>query len=78
VLGVRPEHLSLSDTGWPVRLQAVEMLGAERLLHGRLGDEPLVLRIRGDAPFPPVGSSVWVQPNPHQLHSFDTQTGRRI
>src|SRR4051812_23318668 len=42
VLGVRPEHVELglaaSATGWPVKVQALEMLGAERLVYGSLGE----------------------------------------
>ncbi|MFL5262572.1 MAG: ABC transporter ATP-binding protein, partial [Anaeromyxobacteraceae bacterium] len=41
VLGVRPEHVEigseLSAAAWPLRVQALEMLGAERLVYGLLG-----------------------------------------
>ena len=43
ILGIRPEHLSLSSEidghGWPVQVSALEMLGAERLGYARLGEE---------------------------------------
>jgi sn-glycerol 3-phosphate transport system ATP-binding protein len=45
ILGVRPEHLAVAQgepgTGevrWTLKVEVVEMLGAERLVHGRLGD----------------------------------------
>ncbi|PWQ83421.1 sn-glycerol-3-phosphate ABC transporter ATP-binding protein UgpC, partial [Stenotrophomonas maltophilia] len=35
ILGVRPEHLKLDQTGWTVQVEHVELLGAERLVYGR-------------------------------------------
>src|SRR4051794_26215572 len=40
ILGVRPEHTGLSQTGatgWEMRVEALEMLGAERLVYGQVG-----------------------------------------
>ena len=38
--GIRPEHLDVGDDGaWAVRTKTVELLGAERLIYGRVGDE---------------------------------------
>ena len=38
VLGVRPEHVEIHPDGaWPMVVETIEMLGAERLVHGRLG-----------------------------------------
>ena len=38
VMGVRPEHVELGTddgaAGWPLRVEALEMLGAERLVYG--------------------------------------------
>src|SRR5215213_2957251 len=44
ILGIRPEHLDIVDNGWTVRVETTELLGAERLVYGRLGDEPLIIR----------------------------------
>ncbi|HPW30779.1 MAG TPA: sn-glycerol-3-phosphate ABC transporter ATP-binding protein UgpC, partial [Rhodoferax sp.] len=35
ITGVRPEHLDITPTGWALQVEAVEMLGAERLVYGR-------------------------------------------
>jgi sn-glycerol 3-phosphate transport system ATP-binding protein len=78
ILGVRPEHLVLSDSGWPLLVDTVELLGAERLIHARLGDELLTVRTEEAVPAPAQGSTIHVQPVPGKLHWFDRTTGRRI
>ncbi len=86
ILGLRPEHTELSQsatTGWPLQVEALEMLGAERLVYGRLGtsasNEPL-FTVRMDATRvpPKVGASVWLQTSPEHLHWFDPATTRRV
>jgi len=39
ILGIRPEHLQLTPgQGWSLLVETVELLGAERLVHARLGE----------------------------------------
>ena len=78
VLGMRPEHLHLDGTGWPMRVDLVEMLGAERLVHGRVGAQALTVRIDGMLSPPAAGSSVGVTVAPGNLHWFDPATRRRV
>jgi len=83
LLGVRPEHLRIVPQplpdSWTVQVEAVEMLGAERLLYTRLGTEALIVRIdERAAPPPPLGSTLHVQPQPGCLHRFDRSTGKRL
>jgi len=78
VLGVRPEHLSLEPGGWPMRVELVEMLGAERLVHGRIGEAAITVRIEGTAVPPTAGQTVGVAAAPAQLHWFDPKTSRRV
>ncbi|WP_296870827.1 sn-glycerol-3-phosphate ABC transporter ATP-binding protein UgpC [Tibeticola sp.] len=78
ILGIRPEHLVLADGGWPLQVDTVELLGAERLIHARLGDELLTVRTDEATPAPALGSTVHVRPLPDKLHWFDAATGRRI
>jgi len=78
ILGVRPEHATVGEAGWPMHVDLVEMLGAERLVHGRLGDAAFTVRIDGtDAP-PASGQLVPLRVAPGQLHWFDPQTQRRV
>ena len=78
-LGVRPEHLDITaNGGWTVRVDTVELLGAERLVYGRVGHEPLIVRIEEGAPAPRPGDTIHVTPRANRLHRFDGQTGKRI
>ncbi len=83
LLGLRPEHAGHPDgaaggTGWPLQVELVEMLGAERLVHGRLGGQDFTWRLDATLPAPAVGSTQWLHPSERQLHWFDPATTRRI
>jgi sn-glycerol 3-phosphate transport system ATP-binding protein len=78
ILGVRPEHVALADTGWPLRVELVEMLGAERLVHGRLGEQGFTLRIDGTERPPAPGTTVSLRVDARQMHWFEPQTQRRV
>jgi sn-glycerol 3-phosphate transport system ATP-binding protein len=83
LLGLRPEHAghpdgAASGTGWPLRVELVEMLGAERLVHGRLGGQDFTWRLDATLPAPRHGSTQWLQPPAGHLHWFDPTTSRRI
>ena len=77
ILGIRPEHLDMGDTGWELKVETVELLGAERLVHARLGDEMLIIRTHEDQGAPAVGSTIRAQPREDRLHWFDAATGQR-
>jgi sn-glycerol 3-phosphate transport system ATP-binding protein len=77
-LGVRPEHATLDPAGaWPLRVEMLEMLGAERLVYGRLGDAAFTLRIEATLAPPRAGSTVALRVAPEHLHWFDSGTGQR-
>ncbi|MBG6071003.1 MULTISPECIES: sn-glycerol-3-phosphate import ATP-binding protein UgpC [unclassified Polaromonas] len=79
ILGIRPEHLLVGDTGWKVVVDTVEMLGAERLLYCRLGDEFLIVRTDESlSTAPTIGATLHVAPRPDRLHWFDAATGQRL
>jgi sn-glycerol 3-phosphate transport system ATP-binding protein len=78
VLGIRPEHLSFSNEGWLVRIEQIEMLGAERLIYARIGDEQLVMRADEGVAVPDVGSSVRMAARQDRLHWFDAGSGKRL
>jgi sn-glycerol 3-phosphate transport system ATP-binding protein len=77
-MGVRPEHVDLAAEGWALQVETVEMLGAERLIHARLGAEALIIRTHEDQGAPAVGSTVLARPREDRLHWFDSQTGARL
>ncbi len=77
ILGVRPEHLDVSATGWEVRVETAELLGAERLIYGRLGGEQLIVRVEEGTHAPQPDELIHVTPRPDRLHAFDAATGKR-
>jgi sn-glycerol 3-phosphate transport system ATP-binding protein len=78
IMGVRPEHLDLGDSGWELRVETTELLGAERLIYGRLGDEQVIVRSE-EGPVAPVTDAVLrVKPREGRIHWFDAATGKRL
>ena len=84
VLGLRPEWLALADaTAEPARtlplaLEAVEPLGNEILLHGRVGAHELTARVAPLAVPPAPGTAVAIVAETAQAHLFDAASGERI
>ena len=77
VLGIRPEHMTLDESGWTVQVEQVELLGAERLVYGRIGDEQIIMRTdEGDHP-PVAGDTVKIAARADKLHWFDAGSGKR-
>ncbi|MFZ5750048.1 MAG: sn-glycerol-3-phosphate import ATP-binding protein UgpC [Pseudomonadota bacterium] len=77
-LGIRPEDLHRSTGGseaFTMRVDYIEELGAQRLVHGRVGGQELVCAM-------PVGSEVGetlrLSAEGAALHLFDASTGARI
>ncbi len=81
IVGIRPEHLTLqteaTQDSWIVSVYATELLGAERLIYAKRGEQPLVIRVNSDAVAPQVGDELYVLPRADQLHFFDAKTGKR-
>jgi len=82
VMGVRPEHVEIgSELGaaaWPLRVQALEMLGAERLVYGLLGESLFTARLDATLPHPDVGDIVAIRAAPSHVHWFDAATTARV
>jgi sn-glycerol 3-phosphate transport system ATP-binding protein len=79
VMGIRPEHLDLTpSSGWALHTDTVELLGAERLVHARLGDELLTLRLDASIPAPQPGETFHATPRADRVHSFSAETGKRV
>lgn len=78
ILGIRPEHLDLANDGWTLSVEAVEMLGAERLIYARLGKDSLIVRLHEGERAPKPGDTIHVKPRADRMHHFDAKTGMRI
>jgi len=79
MVGVRPEHL-VAESGGTVfrfRVDTVEALGADSLVHGAIGEGILVARVDGHAT-PQVGAELAFSSMPGKLYFFDTATGKRL
>jgi sn-glycerol 3-phosphate transport system ATP-binding protein len=82
-LGVRPEHAELDPAGpWALKVEMLEMLGAERLVYGKLGNgekgAAFTLRIEATLVPPKPGDTVRLSVQPEHLHWFDSSTGQRV
>jgi len=77
-LGLRPERARIGNGSGGIRLDvgAVEELGANRLIHGRIGETEITVAQDADLPVP-VGQ-VSVAFRPEDVHFFDPETGRRL
>jgi len=78
ILGIRPEHLDITASGWEVRVDTVELLGAERLVYATMGGDSLIVRIDEGSASPKVGDTIHVTPREDRLHWFDARTGKRL
>jgi sn-glycerol 3-phosphate transport system ATP-binding protein len=79
ILGIRPEHLEIGASGWAVQVDTIEMLGAERLVYCRFGDEFLIVRTDESlTTAPTVGATINVKPRADRLHWFDAASGQRL
>jgi sn-glycerol 3-phosphate transport system ATP-binding protein len=77
LLGVRPENLELGGTAFEMEVEMVESLGADHLIHGRLGQQSLILRAGPDAN-PALGSRVRVGFDADAMHWFEGSSGARV
>jgi sn-glycerol 3-phosphate transport system ATP-binding protein len=82
--GIRPEHLDVLPTAehgmsWSATVDAVELLGAERLVYARLNGESLIVRMAEDRMAPSPGDTIHIKPRPDRLQNrFDAASGQRI
>jgi sn-glycerol 3-phosphate transport system ATP-binding protein len=77
-VGVRPEHLEVAAGGtFPYKVDNIEALGADSLLHGTHAGTPLVARVDGHAA-PAAGQTLALAPKAGRIYFFDSATGKRL
>jgi sn-glycerol 3-phosphate transport system ATP-binding protein len=79
-VGVRPEHLVTGEGAGPVfrfKVDNVEALGADSLVHGTLGKGTLIARVDGHVT-PKPGEPQVFSIRPNMLYFFDTASGKRL
>lgn len=77
-VGIRAEDLvvaSESETMFDLAIDYVEELGAQRLVHGLVGNQPLTAVLGSNVP---LGDRLPLRIAPERLHFFALDTGRRL
>ncbi|MBX9454655.1 MAG: sn-glycerol-3-phosphate ABC transporter ATP-binding protein UgpC [Rhizobium sp.] len=78
VAGIRPEHLSPSETGIPGQVQVIENLGAETYVFVDAGTgRDLCWRLSG-RPDVRIGQNITLGFDPEHVHLFDGASGARL
>ena len=79
LVGLRPEHLDLAPDGpLALKVELLERLGADTILHGRLADG-VRMTARTAANFAPaLGDVARFAIRPGHIHLFDPETSRRL
>ena len=54
------------------------LLGAERLLYGKVGGEEVTVRVEEGSAYPRPGETAHIVPREDRLHWFSQETGKRI
>jgi multiple sugar transport system ATP-binding protein len=80
--GFRPEHVRLSngradDLTFPARVEVVEYLGDEQIVHMVVRDTPIVGKLPVENKLS-IGDSVNVSVSRGRLYLFDTESGERV
>ena len=78
IMGIRPEHLDVGNSGWEVKVETTELLGAERLIYGRVGGEQIIVRVEETVATPAPDSLIHVAPREDRVHWFDAASGKRL
>ncbi|MBL8333938.1 MAG: sn-glycerol-3-phosphate ABC transporter ATP-binding protein UgpC [Rubrivivax sp.] len=77
LLGTRPEHLNLADSGIACSVNVVEPTGADTFVGCRHGSTQLAVVFRERHGFAP-GQTIHLQPDLQRAHLFDAGDGRRL
>ncbi|TQF74624.1 sn-glycerol-3-phosphate ABC transporter ATP-binding protein UgpC [Rhodococcus spelaei] len=81
VLGIRPEHLELADSGMEMEVDVVEELGSDAYIYGRMAvaGAAQTVTARADWRKPPQkGDRVNLHVDPAEVHLFSVSDGCRL
>jgi len=77
VMGIRPEHLEIADTGMDAEVVVVEPTGSETQLFARVDGHEICAVFRERHDFSP-GQRIRLRPRRDCMHFFDQSSGQRI
>ena len=69
-VGVRPEHLSVAEKGWPAAVSVVEPTGSETQITARLANAVVRIIVKGRTAIRP-GETIHLAAPPENIHFFD-------
>ncbi|OED43805.1 ABC transporter [Chromatiales bacterium (ex Bugula neritina AB1)] len=82
IVGVRPEHLSLTpgefSSAIPISLELVETLGSEALLHATVGEHPMIIKTETLSDIDHLQNVTQVYAPANLVKLFDAETGLAI
>ncbi|MDB1145282.1 MAG: sn-glycerol-3-phosphate import ATP-binding protein UgpC [Alcaligenaceae bacterium] len=80
ILGIRPEHIATTGTGFKATVDMIEVLGTEQLIYMKLGTQSVILRTFSDKQDTfSIGQEVsFGTTEDHPIHWFDADTTKRI
>ena len=76
-IGVRPEHLILSEQGLPMTVSVVEPTGSETVVFLNYEGQDVVAVFRERHHFD-IGQKIFLQPDPAHVHLFNAEKGERL
>jgi multiple sugar transport system ATP-binding protein len=77
IMGMRPEHLALAESGIPSKVVVIEPTGADTFVACRHEGAEFSVVFRERHEFAP-GSTIHLQPDIQRAHLFDAGTGQRL
>src|SRR5271170_7328625 len=78
-VGLRPEDLELAGDGpIPLKTELLERLGADTIVHGRLGDGTALIARAPGALALRLGETIRLAIAPGHIHLFDAESGTRL
>lgn len=79
-MGIRAENIEagkakgdMPSDAFVSRTVVVELLGSQLLVTGQVGDQPIKVLVRADAPIGP-GDELWLRPEQDKVRWFDPGT----
>ena len=76
-LGIRPEHMEISDEGMEMTVALVEPTGSSTQIMAKLAAQEVVGVFRERLQVAP-GEMLRMRPSPGHIHFFDRETGKRV
>jgi multiple sugar transport system ATP-binding protein len=84
LMGIRAENIEAGKANGDVptdafvsRTLVVELLGSQMLVTAQVGDQPIKVLVRADAPIGP-GDDLWLRPEPDKVRWFDVESRNAI